>query len=320
MAVLAVDGEVVPNRDAAARAERQQVVLPIVLQQGGMHPVGRHGRTDGGNADGEAADPPRCRQVPRHQVRRDREHVAVVVEAVLVGVVGRQQLGDVDVDREQVADRGVILGPVQAMKGLAAARIRTGQGDGVDLRLQPRGDGAVRFLGWSRVARGRHRPRAQLDDDLLPGLGVGADDRNVVRVQGQVGRAQPIVVAADAEPVERRSNGLRGCRRRGLRGLGGGDLRAVGGGQHADQDNQDSDHRNGSCRHRRFHAAIITPNACARAVSLALSRRMQSSGRVVHPHQFWPFGQDSCVVRLGRTCRVRSLAEVSRRFAGRVGR
>ena len=270
--VLAVDGEVVPNRDAAARAERQQVVLPLVLHQAGMHPVGRDGGADGGDAHGETADSARRRKVPRHQVRRDREHVAVVVEAVLVGVVGRQQLGDVDVYREQVADRGVIFGPVQAVERLAAAGVGTGQGHRVDGRLQPGGDGAVRFLGRSRVPRRRHRPCAQLDDDLLPGLGVGADVREIVRVEGQIGRAQPVVVAAHAEPVERCSNRVCGRSDRGLRGLGDCDVRAAGGGEHADQDHEDSDHGTGSSHHRRFHAAIIPPNVCAGAVSLTLSR------------------------------------------------
>ena len=225
--VLAVDGEGVPNRDAAARAERQQVVLPVVLHQAGMHPVGRDAGADGGCADGEAADPARGREVPRHQIRRDREHVAVVVEAVLVGVVGRQQGGDVDIDREQVADRGMILGPVQAMEGLAAARVRTGQGHRVDLGFEPGGDGAVRGLGRPRAARRRHRLRTQLEDDPLPDLGVRADVCQVVGVEGQPGRAQTIIVAAHAEPVERRANRVCGRGGRGLRRLGGGDLRAA---------------------------------------------------------------------------------------------
>ena len=263
--VLAVDGEVVPNRDAAARAERQQVVLPLVLHQAGMHPVGRDGGADGGDADGEAADAARGREVPRHQVRRDREHVAVVVEAVLVGVVGRQQLGDVDVDREEVADGGVVLGPVQAVERLAAARVRAGEGHGVDLALEPRGDGAVGGLGGPRAARRRHRPRAELDDDPLPGLGVGADVREVVGVEGQVGRAQPIVVAAHAEPVDRLADRRRRCGRAGLRRLGGGDLRVAEGGQHSDQDQRGSDRRADSGHHQGFHPAIITPKACVRA-------------------------------------------------------
>ena len=205
-------------------------------------------------ADGEAADPARGREVPRHQVRRDREHVAVVVEAVLVGVVRRQQLGDVDVDREQIADGGVILGPIEAVEGLAAARVGTGQRHRVDLGLEPRGDGAIRGLGGPRTARRRHRPRAELDDDPLPGLGVGADVRQVVGVEGQAGRAQAIVVAAHAEPVEGRASRLRRCGRGGLGRLGGGDLRAARGGQRGDQDHQDSDHRTGSGHHQRFHS------------------------------------------------------------------
>ena len=225
--VLAIDREGVPNRDAAAGAERQQVVLPVVLHQAGMHPVGCDRGADGGNADGEAADSASGRQVPRHQVRRDREHVAVVVEAVLVGVVGRQQRGDVDVDREQIADRGVILGAVDAVERLAAPRVRPGQGHGVDLGLEPGGDGAIRGLGGPRAAGRRHRLCAELDDDLLPGLGVGADVRQVVGVEGQPRRAQPIVVAAHAVPVERGANRACGRGGSGLRRLGGGDLRAA---------------------------------------------------------------------------------------------
>ena len=57
-----------------------------------------------------------------------------------------------------------------------------------------------------------------------PGLGVGADVRQVVGVEGQVGRAQAVVVAAHAVPVERGANRACGRGGRGLRRLGGGDL------------------------------------------------------------------------------------------------
>ena len=87
---------------------------------------------------------------------------------------------------------------------------------------------------------------------------------SVVGVESEVGRAQPVVVAAHAEPVERRADRRCGCVARGLRHLRRGDLRQAERGQHAGQGQQDSDRRHGSGRLQRFHPAIITPNAGAR--------------------------------------------------------
>ena len=261
--VLAVDREIVPDRDAAAGAERQAVVLPVVLQPAGMHPPGRDGGPYGGNADGQPADAAGGREVARHQVGRHREQVAVVVETVLVGVVRRQQRVDVDVDREQIADGGAVLGPVEAVERLAAARVGAGQGRRVDLRLEPRGDSAVRGVVRPRAARRRHRPRPELDDHPLPRLGVGADMRQVAGVEGQPGREQALVVAAHAELVERCADRLPGGGRRGRARLRGGDRRPAEGGQHAAQDHQHSDHRTGS-GHQRLPAPIMIPDADAR--------------------------------------------------------
>ena len=71
----------------------------------------------GVGADGEAADLAGRRQVLLEQRRRHAQHAGLVVEPVAL-VVGRQQVGDVHVHAEQVADRVAVLGAVQAVHRL----------------------------------------------------------------------------------------------------------------------------------------------------------------------------------------------------------
>ena len=100
----------------------------------------------------EPADLPRREQVPLHQRRRDRQHLGDVVEAVLVGVVGRQQRPRVDVEREQIADGVRVFGAVQAMERRPAG-IRAGRGRAIESGLRARTTNAA-AAGFS----GRGRP------------------------------------------------------------------------------------------------------------------------------------------------------------------
>src|SRR5205823_1421357 len=52
-------------------------------------------------------------QVLFHEQRRQRQHIADVIEAV-PNVVGGEILGRLEVERQQIADRVVILGPVES--------------------------------------------------------------------------------------------------------------------------------------------------------------------------------------------------------------
>ena len=134
--VLGVLRKHVGDERAAARAERQALDA-IVLEQAGRDGVGLRARTGRCVADRDAADLARRRQIALHQRLRHLEHAGHVVEAV-AGAVARQERGDVDVEREHVADGVVILGAVQAMERFGAAGIRARRRGAVERGLEIR--------------------------------------------------------------------------------------------------------------------------------------------------------------------------------------
>ena len=115
--VVAVEREVVPHGQAAARAERKLVAGAVVLVEQARRAVGGR-RVAGANrrvAHRETADAAGGRQVALEQGGGDRQHLAVGVEALRVDVVGReQQPALVDVEGQQVADRVAVLGRREA--------------------------------------------------------------------------------------------------------------------------------------------------------------------------------------------------------------
>ena len=133
--VLGVDGEIVRELGAAARAERHAGQMLVLRQVAGdevlLLPVG-HRRV----ADREPADLAGGGDVALEQHRRDAERARDVVEAV-ARVVGRQERRRIDLEREQVADRVRVLGAVHAMQR-RAARVRLGSRMRVELALEIR--------------------------------------------------------------------------------------------------------------------------------------------------------------------------------------
>ena len=122
---------------------------------------------------------------------------------------------DVDVERQQVADGVLVLGAVQPAEGVGPAGIGVRRGGAVERGLERRDDGLVRRLVRPRLADGRHLPRAQLPDDLLPGDGVRGDVARHDRLERQVGFLRPVVVAVQAvllDQVAGRRNGGAGAR------------------------------------------------------------------------------------------------------------
>ena len=122
---------------------------------------------------------------------------------MLVDRIRRQQLGDVHLEIEEVADGIVVFGPVETMERVGASRVRLG-GSPVELRLQPHPQAVVRRCVGARPGRRRHRAGPKLPYDLLPNLGFGADVGQIDRVEAEIRRAQPLVVAGDAVPIEER--------------------------------------------------------------------------------------------------------------------
>ena len=118
--VLAVGGEHVPNDPAAAGAERQAVDVAS-LREVTVDRVFRRRRLDLRIANGERADPLRGGDIAVEQKWRCRQRGGDVVEAEVAAVVW-QQRRDIDVERQQIADRIAILDAVEAMDDVAPRR------------------------------------------------------------------------------------------------------------------------------------------------------------------------------------------------------
>ena len=213
--VFAIDGKVVGEGGAAPRAERKVLAQAILLHQVDGDVVGLDDRLLR-QSHGEPAHLPRRRQVALHQRRRDRQHARHVVECVSRRV-GRQQLGYVDVERQQVADGVLVLPAAEAVERGAASRVGIGGGRLIERRFKLRDEGVERGLIGPWTTRWWHCAHPDLPDYLLPHLGSGAHVRRVDRVERQAAGPQPVVVAGDAVPIEQRPQ-RRGCRRVRTRG------------------------------------------------------------------------------------------------------
>ena len=215
-----------PDGHAPLRAERQARDV-MVLCQVRPREIGGDGRPRGGGSDGEAGDAARRRQVALEQQWRDRQCIGDVVEAVR-GVVGRQQLGYVHVDIEEVPDDVAILGAVEPMVDRGPGQLRASRPGRVEGRLEPLDERVPHLVGGPRAAGGGHGSGAQLAHHLLPRLGVRADVGRIERVELEPQAAQlsdegrrratlaahnARVVAGHAVAVEQLSRGGCGCGR-----------------------------------------------------------------------------------------------------------
>ena len=158
--VVGIEREVVVDDDAAARAERQPFDV-IALRAIGRHPVHRaRPARRVGSPTASAGDLARRRQVLFEQRRRHLQHVRDVVEPVRL-VVGRQESGRVDLEREQIADRVGVLGAVQAVKRRpAGVGFRERRAIDRSFRETRRTPSMRRLVGPRRAERGHHARRA----------------------------------------------------------------------------------------------------------------------------------------------------------------
>ena len=210
--VLAVLGECVGHRHPAARAQGQagqMIFLREVGRQANDVALERRLRA----ADRQAADFLRGRDVAVQERRRqvaDRD----VVEAV-TALIGWQERGGVDVERQQVSDGVLILGPIQAAERVRAAGIRSGGGRRIERCFQPCQQRAPVVLGRLRHVGRRHGARVHLAHHLFPDFGVSTGVGDVEPVQPQVRSLEPFVVARDAVPIEQTTGARRGRDRSG---------------------------------------------------------------------------------------------------------
>ena len=217
--VLAIHRKGVSDGDAAARTERQVFAQSRVLNQQPWDVVGLDHRTRQRPTQRLARDFLCSRHVPIEQCGRDRQHIRDVVEAVLIGIVGRQQRADVDLDAEKIADRVGVLRAVQAVHGRPAG-IHVRRSRPIEFGLYTSNEReCCRGIG-TRPARRRHRAGAEFPHHVFPLPGVSPNLRRVEGVERQACCLQPLVVARDAVageefPIRR---GRRCARLRRIRG------------------------------------------------------------------------------------------------------
>lgn len=217
--VVAGDGEEVPHGDAAARAERLIVTEAHVLLQQLRHLVAGGGRRVGQRAIAhrQAADLPRRREVALEVRGREGQAGGDVVEAV-VGFVGQQQRGRVDVQRQHVAHRVRVLGAIQTMRA-HVRHLRMRLRRAIE-RRRDRCDDVARLGGvGTRSTRGRHLSAANLVEHLLPQLRVAGDIGGRARERESRG-AGAVVVAGHAVLLDERARGGVDGRGGGVRGDG----------------------------------------------------------------------------------------------------
>ena len=117
------------RRGCRAAGRRVDVLFEVTADA-----IGDAVQADARITDGDAADLRRGRRVAFDQRRRYTEHVGVVVEPGR-GVIRRKHRADVDVHREQVANRIRILGTIQSMKR-RRARVGMRQRHAIELPLE----------------------------------------------------------------------------------------------------------------------------------------------------------------------------------------
>ena len=159
-------------RDAQAGAivlcrKRSRIARPPAVGS----ELGQRRREHWRSKDRKARDPVGRRHVFLHERRRERQHVADVVEAV-ARVILREVVGWTLVDSQQIADRVVVFRAVQPSRSDVSG-IRRGQSiDPREFTRQPSGHRLPLMLRRLRLIVGWHLPVTQLQHDLVPAIAI----------------------------------------------------------------------------------------------------------------------------------------------------
>ncbi len=224
--VLAVERERMREENPAARPERQSLDV-LLLREIGRKDDDAAGGCPEGAADRHARDLLRGGEVALHQSGRQTAD-AHVVEAV-ARLVDRQQLGDIHVQRQDVADGVAVLGAVQAADRIDAPWRRIERGGAVQRRFERCNQPVERRVVGARRTSRRHGARSKLADDMFPEPGVAGRVHRIRSIERDAAGLRPLIVAADAILRDELAFG-RGRRGRLGRGPDRGDVST---GQHA---------------------------------------------------------------------------------------
>ena len=167
--VLAVTRERVVNQRAAASADGQAFEVLLLREIG---------RDSDGVAAGRTAGPPDCHAA---DILRGRDITVQqrggeiadrhIVEAV-ARLVSWKERGNIDVEREEIANRILVFGSSQPTDRRRAARIRIRFGSTVERFHEIRDHALVRRVVRPRFSNRRHLAPPELPDDLFPDIGM----------------------------------------------------------------------------------------------------------------------------------------------------
>ncbi len=133
--VVGIEGKQVGQQHAASGSEGQaDAAFVLLLILGGTEGLGERHRWRAAHrkpTDGAAGI-----QIPLKQGLRHPQHTADVVETI-AGVICRQEVIDVDLQCQQIANGVAIFGPIQAVEGGRPSRVGMGRGGTIELGLEP---------------------------------------------------------------------------------------------------------------------------------------------------------------------------------------
>ena len=161
-------------------------------------------RNGGRQANGEPGDLAADRQIPFEVGRGNRQNVSEVVEAAVSCLVSRQLRGHVDIEREEIADRVVVLHAIEAMDRSDSSRVRVGRPCAIDRGLERRGHRIVDGDIGPRHSGRRHRPGVKLRQDALPDLGVRSRVRDLDAFEHEARGMESLAMTGNAVLVENR--------------------------------------------------------------------------------------------------------------------
>ena len=167
--VLAFLRKLVANPRSAARADRQTIhalFLSDIRWHADRVPSGRPSHAP----NRELADVLRRRDVAVQQRRREFTD-SHIVEPV-AGLIHRQPRRRVDVERQQIANRVLILCPIQPPQRRGPSGIRPLRRRAIERVLKLRQNGFVGLRIRPLLTRRRHLPPTQPANDFLPNIGM----------------------------------------------------------------------------------------------------------------------------------------------------
>ena len=193
--ILAIAREVVPDQHAAAGAERQSGHVRLLgeVRLCAVSFAARHPRRRSEREPGHLAG----RVEVAVQQQRGERAEGDVVEAEARFIL-RQQRGRVDLQRQQVTDRVLVLGAVEAAQRVGATGVGRGRRGAIQRADKLGHRLPVGLLGGPRLTERWHLPVVHLSHDRLPAVGGRLGPRRIQRLKIETALPHPGAVTVEA--------------------------------------------------------------------------------------------------------------------------